>query len=654
MKRFFLKQGLIAGIYFFGAIVIEIATFLILGFGVFPTYPLFDICIMLGISAILFFIPSSIASTCVAGVLLLLQTAIGIANSSLYPLYGDILNADHFALIGLAGNTLNAHGSEAMAFFNWGEIAIFVAIFALALAAMIIITVKIKERVKFKDKSYLSMAMLFVALVSLAPSAFYIQKAFLPINENVEKAVWTRTFSDKYLYEDLSNKNAYFIKFGSFSFYFRNLLLGEKPEYATNLLADNDVAEYFSTQVSTPSDYFEIDKGNNLIVIMLETGDSVFLNKRTAKYLPTLSGFMTNGINLENYHAQAKTDYSETSGILGSYPQLMNPFDVKDWTEELKDDYFSKSLVNMLKNEAGYETATYMHLEASKNYNRDKTHTEYYGFDRTVFYDSTPAEKAKYIGANGGDVNAYGGWNLPEKWFLEGNIDTFLPQQEKPFISWISTINAHVAWDETPYNKAFYDLIDDADFADIAGEEWYEDWKWGVAEMMVVDDGIKYLKDELIARGLYEETTILFYADHNAFSFGLVNEYKNADNLNPKVYNLPAFIWSQSIEDNQTIERNITKFTGTFDLTVSILDLLGVSYNPAFYLGNNIFAPETSVVISHSGGIFNDKFFCYDIGNLLYATENATERDRDNFYADYTEMVKKWVCLDRYFNDRLK
>jgi hypothetical protein len=75
----------------------------------------------------------------------------------------------------------------------------------------------------------------------------------------------------------------------------------------------------------------------------------------------------------------------------------------------------------------------------------------------------------------------------------------------------------------------------------------------------------------------------------------------------------------------------ISRFVNTFDLVPTLFDILGVTFNPRFYLGNNAFCSESesSIVVSHRI-IFNDKF-AYDGMVPLFVQPGASARDRETF-----------------------
>ena len=86
---------------------------------------------------------------------------------------------------------------------------------------------------------------------------------------------------------------------------------------------------------------------------------------------------------------------------------------------------------------------------------------------------------------------------------------------------------------------------------------------------------LQALKDN----GLYNNTVILFYADHYLFTASdeVISQYK--DKSNNLVNHTPFLIWSAGMK-----KENVTKVTTQLNILPTLLNLLGVEYNEKWYM----------------------------------------------------------------------
>lgn len=167
------------------------------------------------------------------------------------------------------------------------------------------------------------------------------------------------------------------------------------------------------------------------------------------------------------------------------------------------------------------------------------------------------------------------------------------------------------------------------------------------ATIMDLDVGLNRLLHSLEESGELDNTMFVFYADHSAYYFEQNYEmkgYESGTQWQTELYNIPFFIWSgncmdlnvetdlyegesyndgpyyYSLQHNATSENiggiKITKFCNSFDILLTILDLLGYEYNCNLYQGVSVFDAAQSVFISRESGMFNE--YIYTDGDKIY------------------------------------
>ena len=202
------------------------------------------------------------------------------------------------------------------------------------------------------------------------------------------------------------------------------------------------------------------------------------------------------------------------------------------------------------------------------------------------------------------------------------------------------------------------------------------------------------LIDKLVQTNQFNKTTIVFYADHNGYYNQLDLLYKSYyynpdytdysefridyidgkldlgayDKYSSERYSVPAFIYSTALNesvcgtvvdehDNTQKLQYIEKFTCAFDILPTILTICGVEYNPHYYLGYPVMCPivqdgeivelGSKVIISHTGGYFNNYIFSEDGVHANYLIENASMKQ---FYNDCVQQLEKWYYITALYN----
>jgi phosphoglycerol transferase MdoB-like AlkP superfamily enzyme len=176
--------------------------------------------------------------------------------------------------------------------------------------------------------------------------------------------------------------------------------------------------------------------------------------------------------------------------------------------------------------------------------------------------------------------SAYKEWPS-DKTFMETALPKFINKSK--FASFMVTVSAH-----TPYvyssemGDKYLSLFDDLDI-DKAAKRY-------LSKVKVVDTALEYLLETLEEEGVLDDTVLVIFGDH--YPYGLSDsEYQSIApydiSVNQEVDRTPFIIYN-----SQTEAQKITKYTSPLDYTPTLLNLLGIEYDPRLYFGHDIFSDD--------------------------------------------------------------
>lgn len=232
-------------------------------------------------------------------------------------------------------------------------------------------------------------------------------------------------------------------------------------------------------------------------------------------------------------------------------------------------------------------------------------------------------------------------------------------------------------------------------------EDVYLRYKRFQAGMMDLDEGINALIYDLERRGELDDTAFVFYADHTAY-YNNQNYYLKGveigDNWNTALYNIPCFLWyggsmnctvsssgfyegyhdlsfEATRDKGSSLQGGITvdKFTCSFDILPTLLQLVGYNYNLNLFQGISMFSDRSSVFVSHESSTpFTDKIYFdgvtvsvkdetgnwthYEYESTLYSDDGFTDEVKTFLkaslkYYEKQDMIEEMYKLD-YFSKR--
>lgn len=564
-----IKENRLAVLYFVFAVCIEmIAVFTVEG-NAFLSRPFIALGILLLFTALVLLIPSDKARFIVYAVLLAVQGILDLVFAVIYDMTGQYFD---FAMLNLRNDAFAILENIPVNFITFYSALFFCLVFLVYGLRM----THEKTHVRVGKRSaafYALAAAVGVATTGVALVSYY------PRSNGVDK------------YEEMINGKA-----GSaYSAYgMMGNLFGELYGVAfkdTSKLSNDDIENFIYAKQSTPTEYFGLSKGKNVITILAESlewyaflsADEAFddypnalplTSTQMEELYPNLRAFYRDGLVMSNFHSREKTDIAETISIMGSYPteayinydyeENTLPHTVPNVMDALREESMSKKSFHN-----GFKTF----------YNRDKAHVAF-GFEgMTDMYDMAEiadawkkegVEEEKVFhnsmyadsGAGGGLRNldsemVYTARNLiaPLDASKQATANTqtgveYLDYNKgESFYSYITTITMHGVYyerdnlkeEQSRLAEMLSEIYQSGVYEKVAGKEdlpspycYMTDKQDILFQYMVTaldtDKAVGLLKADLEKKGLLDDTVIVLFGDHNAYYHGLSNYVKDIDN----------------------------------------------------------------------------------------------------------------------------
>jgi len=595
MKALFIKKTAYVGSYIVLAIVMEFITFNAMNLGSFPEYYLLDLMALLMIATMIFIIPSFKVQAFIILSLLLIQTLLGFVNESLNKFGGNIFTVDMISLGGEVGGAYNA------SFVNYTLLFGLIAVFLIECAILFLLR-RYRVKQSFKLQCVTTLLVVF-CIMQISTTSFYNITIENFASAKVDDEYYILD-DNSYLYDSFFIKQKAYRKFGTFSFYYKNVSNVFK-EYQTQTeeeILSNQTQNYnlLNTYFSQ-GDYSAFNEGysgaiagSNVVMVMIESGEWYGINER---FTPTLYALSTQGISATNYYSRNKTNHSEAlGGIFGTYPTNSVFLDNIFYKDSLLDNDYSFTLPNILKSD-NYVT-TFLHNNFGEFYSRNITH-KLFGFDNNYFLEDMEGLKGSGLMEGYPKKIQLDDWDLDELLFST-NLDKIIPdtQEEQSFFTFLTTATMHGGYDDLllygdyPFNsvdedemmteeekaefsenclvkslESFYEQITRQDFDELFAslgvsfedyseeqvQEFYLRYKRYQAAYMSLDAGLESLIKELQVQGKFENTAIIMYADHSAYYNQQNYHLKNVPEfsyMNPDVYKVPLYIYHGSMGFN--------------------------------------------------------------------------------------------------------
>ena len=606
------------------ALLIDFFSFKLIGFESFPKYFGMNFAFILYVSCILVVIPFPEIQFWAQSAFLLLQIVITVVNINLRAITGELFFWDMLALAQDGAQAL-----EGTNILNLSSLWLFGGIF---LVMQVIHVLVYKYRLKSikstkTQKIHTTVTILIVGLVIYLGGFMINHIIYVDLTNDIEGATEEEILlSEAFLYETMFQPESTMKTFGTYPFYMKGLSYYLGIDTSSNA-SEEVINHYLDEGVLVNNDFTGVSEGNNVIVVLLESFEYFGIDEDLTPNLYQL--FYEDGIPLTNYHAKIKTDVAEASSIFGSYPSTGSLY------RNYQQNVYPTSLPNLIKAQTDISAYTSFHNNVGTFYNRNNAHP-HFGFDEHI--DSTEME-----------LRGTNFWINSDADMIKDQIENMIPE-EGGFMSLITTFIMHGGYEERTF---FADTYAEFDALSFLTKQTYHDryLRTYLAASMDLDQAIGELFHRLETTNQLDKTTLVFFADHTAYYYGfssLMRGLDPADTYYTDQYRLPAVIYDTKLKQAMAEQSmtSIDKFTSVNDFTPTILNLLGIDYNPNWYVGRDVFSNQETVIISRLSGIFNDQFYTSDGKTVLYQKPGSTNEDYLRFQAAVAETMKRQQHLN--------
>ena len=383
-----------------------------------------------------------------------------------------------------------------------------------------------------------------------------------------------RTFDDTLWNELISNESS------------------NKLNNINNYLINNTISDY--------NDYTGLFEGKNLIVIMMESVNEIFINK---DLYPNFYKLYSEGISFTNNYSprnSCATGNNEFSAMTGIY-SIQNNCTANVY----RKNTYPYSIFNLFNN-AGYKTMS-MH---------DYTEAYYY---RSIIHQNMGS--GKYYGVQDLGIpyyNEYKNWASDED-FMEVAMDITLSDTSEPFMLWLTTVSSHQPYVQSSIEGDKYlSITEDTDYP--------MDLRRYMSKLKTLDNALGILLERLEESKELDDTVIVLFGDH--YPYGLkdstINYVLDYDLDDYEREKTPFVIYNSEISP-----QSIDKYTSYINLTPTIANLFNLNYDPRLYMGYDVLSDDYWNVVTFADGSWKNNLVYYNAGtsNVKYYVEDGMSID---------------------------
>lgn len=432
----------------------------------------------------------------------------------------------------------------------------------------------------------------------------------LGLSEIERPQLLTRSFDRELLVKNI----------GTYNYHLYDIYIQSKS-HAKRALADGselvEVNNYVRSNQAEPNyEVFGTAEGKNLIVVSLESLQSFVVNEEMngeviTPFLNELTKDKDTYYFPNLYH---QTGLGKTSDAEFLVENSLNPLGGGAVFFTNSGNTYN-SMTERL-NEKGYFTNV-MHANNKSFWNRD------------MMYDALKVKKfydvESYDVAEGDSVN----WGLKDIPFFKQSVDLMVDMPQ-PFYSRLLTLTNHYPF----YLEEKDKFIPEYDSNSGTLNRYFQTVRY-------LDESLKFLFEDLKAKGLYENSIIVMYGDH----YGISENHNEAmaqylgKEITPfesaQLQRVPLFIHIPDSNQGEVVE----EVAGQIDIRPTILHLLGVETSKDMQLGADIFSKDhEEFTVFRDGRFVTDKVVY--AGNVCYDKETGQETDAEAC-APYTERASE-------------
>lgn len=370
-------------------------------------------------------------------------------------------------------------------------------------------------------------------------------------------------------------------------------------------------------------DFQGILENKNVLIVQLESVQELVAHKTIngKEITPNLNKFLDENIEFTNMHMQS---YSSTAD--SEYTMVTSTYPMENGMSYSK--YFLNKYDNIFEmfNNKNYYTS-YMHGNVGTFWNRENVYSRM-NIDEISFIDKFEDQSEMIAGF------------LADELLYKQGVQK-IKEQETPFMNFIVAASSHTAFDMPGMiNREEKVTIDVGRYKDTFFGNYLE-------AMNYADYAFGILIDELKKEGLYEDTAILVFGDHNGLSMYDEELQEFLKENNPDLTDIDlklnytrvlAGMKIPGVQENMKIDKVMNKL----DLKPTFAFLCNLE--DGFSLGTNIFASKDFVCLNNARIIAQDYYFDEE----WYVIKTGEKVDFDNISEEERLKLEYYYeCMEK-------
>ena len=367
------------------------------------------------------------------------------------------------------------------------------------------------------------------------------------------------------------------------------------------------LSNYFINQTITDkNDYTGMFKDKNLIVIMMESANDIFINP---EYYPNFYKLYTEGWSWENNYSprnSCATMNNEFSGMTSLY-SIYNTCTASKY----KANTYYESIFNLFNRQNYVTFSSHDYTEAY--YPRSTIHKnmgsgEYYGVQKLGI---------KYS-------NEYINWANDDE-FMEAVLKIIdkKTSNNEHFMTWLTTVSSHQPYSSSSIQgDKYYSMTD--------GTGYSSDVRRYMSKLKILDNGLSILLEGLKSRGILDDTVIVLYGDH--YPYGISKDHLNEvldydTNEDMNAEQVPFVIYNSTIEP-----KKFSEYTFYLNILPTIANLFDLDYDPRLYLGTDLFSSDAKSLTVFADGSWKNEIGYYNAkkNKIKYYTDKTYSTEELN------------------------
>ncbi|MDD6223418.1 MAG: sulfatase-like hydrolase/transferase [bacterium] len=360
----------------------------------------------------------------------------------------------------------------------------------------------------------------------------------------------------------------------------------------------NDLNRYFiHRSIAKANEYTGLFEGKNLIVIMMESTNDIFINE---EYYPNFYKLVSEGWYWENNYSprnSCATMNNEFSGMTSLY-SIYNTCTASTF----KNNTYYQSIFERFHSSDYVTFSAHNYTEAY--YPRNDIHMnmgsgEYFGVEKLGIPYS----------------DEYKDWSNDDE-FLGKVLEIIDEKTEnnERFMTWLTTVSAHQPYTQgSSQGDQYYDMTNDTNYPN--------DIRRYMSKLKILDNGLGILLEGLEERGILDDTVIVLYGDHYPYGISTdhlntVLDYDTGKDLNAE--RVPFVIYNSKIGS-----RVFSEYTSYINILPTLANLFGLDYDSRLYLGSDLLSSDyESLVVFADGSWKNeDAYYHASKGSIQYYTD---------------------------------